>query len=69
MIVGNQITIVRDEKARADGASILKNFFATKKSRRAEAVETSGIICPSRVAEIGRVVGANEYVERVGSHH
>ncbi len=33
---------------------------------RAEAVETTGIICPLRIAEIGRAVGADESVERVG---
>jgi hypothetical protein len=35
-------------------------------SRRAEAIETFGKICPLRIVEIGRAVSANESVERVG---
>src|ERR1035441_8570010 len=37
-------------------------------SRRAEAVEATGIIRPLRIAEIGCAVGADESVKRVGPH-
>ena len=39
-----------------------------RQSRRAEAVETTGIIRPLRIAEIRRAIGVDESVERVGGH-
>ena len=46
--------------------SVDTSSAATPILGRAKAVETSGIIRPFRIAEIGRAVGADESVERVG---